>query len=144
MSSPENPAALSSLAMRSACATFAAIPNTALFATMNLLSGLPMAGGLACLSARDLEFVVDVLDPGHLLGLRGDRLLLFRAVHGASQRHHAARRDDLDVVGVGRQSLVRHHRLADGLRDGKVRLAVGLISGGRGGVLAVANVLAGV
>jgi hypothetical protein len=41
MSSPENPAALSWSAMRSACVTFAAIPNTALLATMNLLSGLP-------------------------------------------------------------------------------------------------------
>src|SRR4030095_6956565 len=146
MSLPENPAALSWLAIRSACSSLVAMPNTALLAMM-ISSCFRRPGQterLASLPARDLELVVDALHPCRALRFRGDRALLLSALDGAAQRHHTVLGDDLDVVGVGGEALVSHDRPANGLGDGHIGFGVGLVAGRHRGILSLAHVLAGI
>src|SRR4029453_7727905 len=140
MSLPENPAALSWLAIRSACSSLVAMPNTALFAMMISSS----FRGLASLPAPNPGFVFAVLPPCRALRFRGDRALLLSALDGAAQRHHTVLGDDLDVVGIGGESLVSDDRLANRLGDGHIRFGVGLVPGRHRRILAIANVLAGI
>src|SRR5689334_18900786 len=110
------------------------MPNTALSAT-------EVSFFVARLTARDLEFVVDALHARHTLGFRSNLVFLLGTIHGAAQRHDTVRSDDLHVVGLRRESVVRDDRFANSLSNRQVRLAVGLVPGCLCTLLSVTNVL---
>src|SRR5262249_45442048 len=75
-----------------------------------------------------------------LVGDAGDRGLLGRRLHGTAKGDDAVDGDDLDVLGVRREVVLRDHGLANLLRDGPVGLASTLIHRRQGLVTTVSDV----
>src|SRR5687768_2038918 len=96
MSPFENPDSWSSSKICAAWSSLFTMPTTA----------LPLPAMIRFLRLRiewllfrcDLELILDLAGARDLHRLRGDRVALFRALHGAAQRDHAVDGDDLDVV----------------------------------------------
>jgi DNA-binding transcriptional ArsR family regulator len=57
--------------------------------------------------------VVDFFHTGYLLGFGADVGFLFVTLHRSAQRHRAVYRDDLYVLAIRRDRVVRYYSLAD-------------------------------
>src|SRR5664279_183314 len=99
-----------------------------------LCSYLPLCFSFWC---RVVLLRFDVQVVGHFVGARdfsglgGNGLLLGLGVNRSLQRDLTVLRDDLDVVGVGRQRFVTHDGLTNLLRTVAVRTIFLLLVGGR-------------
>src|ERR1043165_6239509 len=91
----------------------------------------------------DFQVVHHRVDLGDLFRHRDDGGPFALRCHRTAQGDHAVLGDDLHVLGIDRQALVGHHRLAHRLGDGDV-LVAGTLVEGRGAGSAVVGVAAGV
>jgi hypothetical protein len=96
----------------------------------------------AGLAPFDLQLVVDLVYSGDLLGFRLDYLFLAGILHRASECDDPIDRDNLDVLGCGRERVVSHDRLPNLLGQGPIGLTLRLIPWRERGTAAVPDVTA--